>query len=135
MALAYFETLRKQYPELDVYRFLRISLQQRSISYEEFLKSAQLFHGRVQELASKGQVFISEGLRTTDTRTWVENGIRNLGLFHESAVLKVRDGVIYTEDMNLLYYYRNRLAGYGLSLLAGSTEGMPGNYDRKGFLA
>jgi hypothetical protein len=47
---------------------------------------------------------------------------------HDAAVVKVDKDTILTEDLSLLYYYRNRLAGYGLSL---KGEG----YDRKGFLA
>jgi hypothetical protein len=58
-------------------------------------------------------------------------------MLHEAAVLKIGGGTVWTEDMNLLYYYRNRLSGYGLSLLAGSGSAMlkPGKNDRKGFLA
>jgi hypothetical protein len=48
--------------------------------------------------------------------------------FADAAVVKVDKDTILTEDLSLLYYYRNRLAGYGLSL---KGEG----YDRKGFLA
>ena len=44
---------------------------------------------------------------------------------------------VYSEDMNLLYYYSNRLSGYGLSLLAqhGKTKLLRGENDEKGFLA
>ena len=66
---------------------------------------------------------------------WIDDGIRNLGLLHDVAVAKIEDGAIFTEDMNLLYYYRNRLAGYGLSMLADPSQTSPGAYDRKGFLA
>ena len=38
--------------------------------------------------------------------------------FMARRVVKVSEGAVWTEDMNLLYYYRNRLTGYGLSLLA-----------------
>lgn len=114
VAFAFFETLRKQYPGLDLYRILRISLAQRSLPYENFLAEAEGFHQRLRELADSGRLYLSEELTTSDTRAWVEDGIRNLGLLHDAAVIKVRDGVIFSEDMNLLYYYRNRLSGYGL---------------------
>ncbi len=114
VAFAFFETLRKQYHDLDLFRFLRISLAQRTMPTENFLESAEKYHKLVRGLANKGKLYMSERLQTDDTRKWVEDGIRNLGLFHGNAVLRQEEGTIWTEDMNLLYYYRNRLSGYGL---------------------
>ena len=135
VAFSFFETLRKHYPDLGLYRFLRMSLEQRSLPYEEFLKSAEIYHGKIRAAADRGQLYVADELMTTDTKAWVEDGIRNLGLMHDASVLKVRDGAIFTEDMMLLYYYRNRLAGYGLSLLGDPDQRMPGQNDEKGFLA
>jgi glycerol-3-phosphate O-acyltransferase len=78
--------------------------------------------------------YVTPELRLLDSKGWLKDGIRNLGLFHGNAVLKRGEGTIYSEDMNLLYYYRNRLAGYGLSLLADPRRRVPGAQDEKGFL-
>ena len=69
-------------------------------------------------MRSKAGLHWIEELKTTDTERWVKDGISQLGLFHGTAVLKREEEVVYTEDLPLLYYYRNRLSGYGLSLLA-----------------
>jgi glycerol-3-phosphate O-acyltransferase len=137
VAFAFFEGLRTKYPELDLYRFLRLSLEQRSMPYADFLQIAEKHHKRITEEAQKGNLYLDEELKTTDTERWVKDGISQLGLFHGSAVLKAQDGVVYTEDLPLLYYYRNRLSGYGLSLLAGEYGSLykAGKNDSKGFLA
>lgn len=138
VAFVLFETLRKKYPELDLYRFLRLSLAQRSLPYDEFLSNCEQYHQRVRDLAHQDKLYLSSELQTSDTSAWVRDGIKQLGLLHEASVVKVRDGGIWTEDMTLLYYYRNRLSGYGLSLLAelGENAGkVPGKNDSKGFLA
>lgn len=135
VAFAYFEALRRQYPDLDVYRFLRLSLPQRSLQLSDFMAQAEFYQRRVRQAESEGKLHLSEELKRSDVQAWVNDGIQNLGLFHENAVLKIEDGAIFTEDMNLLYYYRNRLAGYGLSLRADPTKSLVGQYDRKGFLA
>jgi glycerol-3-phosphate O-acyltransferase len=135
VAFAFFETLRKLYPDLDLYRFLRISLAQRSLPLENFLSEAEMHHQRFRVAEGRGELHLSEELKTSDTRGWVLNGIRNLGYLHDAAVLRVAEGAIWTEDMNLLYYYRNRLSGYGLSLLSKSGHWRPGQHDSKGFLA
>ena len=114
VAFAYFETLRHQYKDLDLFRFLRISLAQRTLPMDAFLQHAERYHRMVRDLADSGRLYLHDRLQTEDTQRWVQDGIRNLGLFHGNAVLRESEGAIYTEDMNLLYYYRNRLTGYGL---------------------
>lgn len=133
-AFAFFESLRKRYPDYDLYRFLRMSLAQRTVPWEEFLLEAEGTHRKILESADRGLFYVTPELRTSDTKAWLKDGIRNLGLFHGNAVLKRGEGVLYSEDMNLLYYYRNRLAGYGLSLRADPKRRVPGAYDEKGFL-
>ena len=137
VAFAFFEQLRRKYPDLDLYRFLRLSLEQRSLPIAELLESATRFHTELRTLADRGELFLSKELQTSDTRAWVKDGMEQLGLFHEAKVLAESEGAVWTEDMNLLYYYRNRLAGYGISLYA-RHEGeylTRGSHDRKGFLA
>ena len=113
-AFSFFEALKKQYPELDLYRFLRISLAQRSLPIDRFYEEAESCYQRVRELADRGGLYLSLELQRADPRSWVLDGVKNLGLFHDQAVLKMTDKAIWTEDMPLLYYYRNRLSGYGL---------------------
>jgi glycerol-3-phosphate O-acyltransferase len=137
VAFTLFETLRTKYPELDLFRFLRLSRSQRTIQFAEFIEAARLNHERIRALADRGEVHMSEELATWPLERWVDDGARQLGIFHAAAVVKVSEGTVWTEDMTLLYYYRNRLAGYGLSLLsqAGGAKRKPGQHDPKGFLA
>lgn len=135
VAFTFFETLRAKYPELDLYRFIRISLSQRTLPWDDFLRAAERMHARVKKGAEDGLFHLAPELLSMDTKAWVKDGLRSLGIFHGNAVLRRGEGTIYTQDMNLLYYYRNRLAGYGLSLLADPHRRVPGMNDAKGFLA
>lgn len=128
VAFALFECLRKHYRGFDLFRFLRLSLSQRTLPFEEFLQEAETLHQRLHEMSDRGRLHLAPEFKVGSFRRWVDDGIRNLGLLHDAAVVKVDKDTILTEDLSLLYYYRNRLAGYGLSL---KGEG----YDRKGFLA
>ena len=102
----------------------------------EFMSEINQLHRRLLEGERRGEFYLSEELHSQSHEVWVNDGITQLGLLHEAAVVKMAEGAIWTEDMNLLYYYRNRLAGYGLSLLArpDAIRGKSGNNDRKGFL-
>jgi glycerol-3-phosphate O-acyltransferase len=141
VAFTFFEALRTRYPELDLYRFLRLSRAQRTMPYAEFFAAARAQHARLVAASDRGELFLSPELAQWDTESWIRDGIKQLGLFHDAAVARVGEGAIWTDDLPLLYYYRNRLAGYGLSLLAevGGSRRAPGQVegqnDPKGFLA
>jgi len=45
----------------------------------------------------------------------VNTGLNNLGMYHAKRPLLVKPtGEIITQDLNLLYFYHNRLVGYNL---------------------
>jgi glycerol-3-phosphate O-acyltransferase len=137
VAFAYFETLRNKYPDFDLYRFLRLSQPQRAMLYPHFLTWAENYYKKVLQCAERGELFLSEDLLTAHTQDWVRDGVKQLGLLHDVAVVKVQYNAIWTEDMNLLYYYRNRLSGYGLSRLARDRGPFifSVEHDSQGFLA
>ncbi|MBY0471697.1 1-acyl-sn-glycerol-3-phosphate acyltransferase [bacterium] len=127
VAFSFFETLRRQYPDLDLFRLLRISLQQRTLPLDTVLAAAEHFYKKVRALADRGDLYLDPELKSADTLKWFQDGLNSLGLFHDDGVVRMGDGTVWTEDMYLLYYYRNRLAGYGLSEMSHL-------YDKKGFL-
>ena len=45
----------------------------------------------------------------------IKHGLDNVGIFHlKRPLLKNKQGNIITRDLNILYYYHNRLVGYDL---------------------
>ncbi len=138
VAFSFFEMLRRKYPEYDLYRFLRLSHAQRAVPYADFLENAEKDLERLTQLAQHGQLFLASDLVLQNTLVWAADGVKQLGQLHDAAVIRVEKGIIRTEDLNLLYYYRNRLSGYGLSLRARASSFHPlplGNHDDQGFLA
>jgi glycerol-3-phosphate O-acyltransferase len=136
VAFSFFQALRRQYPTLDLFRFLRLSHSQRVVQKDRFYIEAERCFDMIKKAADQGKIHLSETLRCGDVKIWVEDGVRQLGLFHDAKVVKFSDGVITTEDMNLLYYYRNRLTGYGFGKLDESSQkhNFFGETDEKGFL-
>ena len=48
----------------------------------------------------------------------VERGLKQVGLYHDRRPLvKKENGDIMSPDLKLLYFYHNRLEGYGLEEL------------------
>ena len=45
----------------------------------------------------------------------VATGVKNLGMYHSKRPLILnKEGNIFIQDLNLLYFYHNRLVGYEL---------------------
>jgi glycerol-3-phosphate O-acyltransferase len=135
---AYFRALRAKYPEYDLFRLMRLGFEQRSLPLDRLVAECEKLVAEVRDLADAGKVAMGPGMKYGDPKRWVIDGIQSLGTFHDAAVLKLDGDVVYTEDMSLLYYYRNRLSGYGLSHVhdfGGATRRARGVPDEKGFLA
>jgi glycerol-3-phosphate O-acyltransferase len=50
----------------------------------------------------------------------IKRGLDNVGIFHlKRPLLMNKQGNIITQDLNLLYYYHNRLVGYDLEKIIG----------------
>jgi glycerol-3-phosphate O-acyltransferase len=48
----------------------------------------------------------------------IAHGLDNVGMYHaKRPLIKDASGNLSTEDMSLLYFYHNRLHGYGLEKL------------------
>ena len=136
VAFSLFQAIRRQYPQLDLFRFLRLSEAQRKIPLERFYEEAARSYAMVQKAADQGKLHLSHSLQCGDVKLWVEDGVRQLGVFHDAKVALMEDGVITTEDMNLLYYYRNRITGYGFGKMdeTSQSHNFFGETDEKGFL-
>jgi glycerol-3-phosphate O-acyltransferase len=91
---------------------------------------------RLRKEADRGRLYLSDTLRIQGVEQWVSSGMQNLGTFHEKNVVMREKGYFTTEDMNLLYYYRNRLTGYGFGWLSGEETEVEWSRleDEKGFL-
>jgi glycerol-3-phosphate O-acyltransferase len=138
VAFAFFEALRAHYPELDLFRFLRLSGSQRVVGRDEFMQAVKKLRDTLLTREEQRELNVSAELRDRSdegTDRWIRDGIRQLGLMHDRAVLQVDDGVVRTTDLALLYYYRNRLSGYGLSMRRDDlTANVRTSNDAKGFL-
>ena len=136
VAFALFQALRRQYPQLDLYRFLRLSPAQRMIPLDRFYEEASRCFDLVKKASDQGRLYLSTTLHCGDVKIWAEDGIRQLGLFHDAKVVVSEDNTITSQDMDLLYYYRNRLTGYGFGKLDESSQSRHffGETDEKGFL-
>ncbi len=45
---------------------------------------------------------------------FLEHGMKNIGIYHTEEAITIHKDIVSSEDLNLLYFYHNRLTGYHL---------------------
>ncbi len=82
------------------------------IPKNEFVKAVHKLQQQLISLASENKLKISEAI-TFDTEKLCNDGIENVGVFHNEKPLTIKkSGAVFCENLSLLYYYHNRLNGY-----------------------
>ncbi|MFP4094747.1 MAG: 1-acyl-sn-glycerol-3-phosphate acyltransferase [Cyclobacteriaceae bacterium] len=109
-----FRMIRQQYPYLDLYNLLRLPSEEQLIPYDEYRASFAQLREEVFRLHHAGKVDVAPHLKQ-ELDLAIAHGLDNVGLYHSRRpLLKDKDGNIITHDLNALYYYHNRMEGYGL---------------------
>lgn len=110
-----FELLKKKINTNDIYTILRLSEEDREIEWESFKMNMKIIIDELYILNNKNKIKLSQNLTTKELDEIIEIGIHNISIYHTNLpLLKTKDGNITSEDLNLLYYYHNRMNGYGL---------------------
>lgn len=115
LAYVAFEMIKKEYRHLDLFALLRIPSDEIQLDYDSFVLEIERLKGHLLDLYTAGKILLSEQV-LGEIEFLIKHGLKNMGVYHTQRVLfKDENGEIATQDLKLLYYYHNRLAGYGLS--------------------
>ncbi len=113
-AYSAFKFLQEKNPEMDLYEVLRVPVKNFNIKYSGFKDKCQAVINELQGITEMDVKFSEVFDQTIDEI--IDDGIKNLGVYHQKKVLKWTDKeIIGSEDFKLLYYYHNKLTHYELS--------------------
>lgn len=117
VAFVAFELIKAKNRKLDIFDLIRLPDEDLTLIYEEFKSGCQLVLDKITELKAQGKIDMAPHLKR-DMDSVIAHGLDNVGMYHaKRPLLKDQKGNIVTEDMSLLYFYHNRLHGYGLEKL------------------
>lgn len=126
LAFTAFGLLRAQTMDRDLFRFLRTADELGGISLDDIHPALERLLAGIQRSAHQGSLASDAVPFGQDPQTIVAEGLRYFGTYHEPPVLERRGDRLFASDPKLLYYYRNRLAGYDLDpLVDPRLEGLP----------
>lgn len=113
VAYTAFKMIERRNSKLDLYSLLRLPDEDLTILYDEFKAAWKKLRKRIYKLNKKGKVGIADHL-TLKADEAIAHGLSNVGMYHAQRPLVRKNNLIKIQDMNTLYYYHNRLEGYGL---------------------
>ena len=109
--------IKKRNRKLDLFDLLRLPEEEMALDYEEFKGECNRVLDRILELQAAGKIGTAPHL-SQEMDALISHGLDNVGMYHaKRPILRDHQGNIITEDMSLLYFYHNRLDGYGLEKL------------------
>ncbi|UZD20979.1 1-acyl-sn-glycerol-3-phosphate acyltransferase [Algoriphagus halophytocola] len=117
VAFTAFELIKKKNKKLDLFDLLRLPEEDISIDFQEFKGACEMVLKKILELKSQGLINTAPHL-SQPMDELMKQGIENVGMYHaKRPIVQGKSGDIGTDDMSLLYFYHNRLTGYGLEKL------------------
>lgn len=114
VAFVTFQLLLKRLKVSDVYGLFEFEAEELVIPREEFLDSLDRFLQILFEKENAGELICSPDLRKPIVEV-MQDGVKNTGIFHNNKPLIItKEGDVTSDDLELLYYYHNRMKGYDL---------------------
>lgn len=114
VAFAAFEMIRKNFRKLDVFGILRLPPEDTVLPFDTFMHTCARLLNRLIALEKEGSVKLTHTMHKGIEHI-VERGLQQVGLYHDRRPLaRKKNGDIMSPDLKLLYFYHNRLEGYGL---------------------
>tara|TARA_B100001175_G_scaffold63789_1_gene51967 strand:+ start:6705 stop:8300 length:1596 start_codon:yes stop_codon:yes gene_type:complete len=112
IAFTLFEKICKKFKKLDFFTILRLSQEDLFIDIKKFKISYKMMVNEILILNSKNKIKIFNDLKN-NIDIQIKSGLENLGMYHAEKPVFIKNDKIHVRNMKLLYYYRNRLKGFG----------------------
>ena len=114
VAFVAFEMWQKKHTKLDLFGLLRLPEEDLELDYSEFKQTFKRVRRQIYQLKKEDKANYATHLKGKADLV-IRHGLESVGTFHiKRPLLMNKKGHIITKDLNTLYFYHNRLAGYDL---------------------
>ena len=111
---AVFGWLRERNPELDLYKLLRAGGGKPTVPLRDVYRRMELTLKSLHRLSDLGRIRIDKTLSRGDSVLMMGEALAHFQSFHQHPAMVRHGDTLCHEDRNLIYYYRNRLTGFGI---------------------
>ncbi|MEJ6808378.1 MAG: 1-acyl-sn-glycerol-3-phosphate acyltransferase [Saprospiraceae bacterium] len=120
LAYSAFKILEKSH-DGDVYSLVNLPKEKSQIEWDYLETIITRLQVALLELESKGKIKLSREVKW-EPRRLIEDGIKNLGIYHAQKPLLINNDKVWSESLKVLYYYHNRIKIYDLDKYIEWTE-------------
>jgi glycerol-3-phosphate O-acyltransferase len=114
LAFALLELYRRDLEEPDPFRLLRRIGVETAVARSRVEAEVEKLLAELRVLRDRAAIHLDEDVRTMSAPSLVDQGLGILRTYHTTAVVTQEGQALVVLDPELLFYYRNRLEGYGL---------------------
>lgn len=107
-----FRYLVHQNPRLDLYQLIRIGAREAQIERRALIEVIDTFKKFLAEQEEAGVLRLATTLKNKPADMILDEAVHYLQMFYSKEIVLSRGDTIQVQDMRLLYFYHNRLAGY-----------------------
>jgi len=124
VARAMMDLFRRSNPQLDLIRLLRMGGMVSDFPISELLRELDTLMSQLRALEMASRIRLADELmHATADDIWTD-AARHFQTYHQEPVLTRRGDRVFVNSRALLFYYQNRLEGYGLEAWSGLTPGL-----------
>jgi glycerol-3-phosphate O-acyltransferase len=114
LAYSYFGILAKKFDHLDFFEVLKLEPEETRITKKDLSNGIKPIRNVLLEMQKNKEILLEDSI-SQGVGECIDHGLNNIGIYHNKKPIKMdRKGYLYSEDMRLLYYYRNRLSSYSI---------------------
>ncbi len=128
VSFALFEHLRRQQANWDFAALFRFARDMR-VSLAVLAGETERLHRLATKLGDEGRLRLAPEAQTGDATELIRSAASAWRVYHKPPIVDVSDTHVQVRHMRLLYFYGNRLRGYGLEKRLGEV---PGGYRHVG---
>jgi glycerol-3-phosphate O-acyltransferase len=108
-----FEIIRNKFKKMRIENIIGLPEDELIIDINYFKKNYKLVLDFIKKLSENKKIKISDEL-SISVDDQIKTGCKNLGLYHAIRPLEFKKNKIIIKNIKMLFYYRNRLDGYGI---------------------
>ncbi len=109
-----FEIFRKYHRDIDLYKLVKIGVTYKGIPLRDLARSVDKLKSELVKMHENDQIFLSPEVLNYNALDIINDALRYGSIYHKNAFLYRVGDKIYSDDLAVLFYYHNRLDGYGL---------------------
>ncbi len=109
-----FRLFCKRYIDIDMFNLVNLPLDFFELDKSAVIRQIENVLNRLKEMELLGKVKLSPEFRDMSTEEMINDGLKNLNVFHFKKPLYLKDNKFKSQNIKVLYFYANRLSGYQL---------------------